>query len=126
MTKSELIEAVAEKAGIPRARAELLVNGIFDAMGEALARGEGIELRGFGSFTVRTYDAYEGRNPKTGEPVHVNAKKLPFFKVAKELKERVDAGRARHSLPPEAAGEDDDSDDGDTHASSDDREESAE
>jgi hypothetical protein len=84
------------------------------------------ELRGFGSFTVRTYDAYEGRNPKTGEPVHVNAKKLPFFKVAKELKERVDAGRARHSLPPEAAGEDDDSDDGDTHASSDDREESAE
>ena len=101
MTKSELIEAIAAKAGIPKARAELLVNGVFDAMGEALARGEGIELRGFGSFTVRTYEAYEGRNPKTGEPVHVKAKKLPFFKVSKELKERVDAGRERHSLRPE-------------------------
>jgi integration host factor subunit beta len=124
MTKSELIEAVAEKAGIPKARAELLVNGIFDAMGEALARGEGIELRGFGSFTVRTYEAYEGRNPKTGEPVQVKAKKLPFFKVAKELKARVESGRARHSLPPEAPG-DEDEDDLDDAAPSD-REESAE
>jgi integration host factor subunit beta len=102
MTKSELIEAIAEKAGIPKARAELLVNGVFDAMGEALARGEGIELRGFGSFTVRTYEAYEGRNPKTGEAVHVEPKKLPFFKVSKELRERVEAGRNRHSLRPEA------------------------
>jgi integration host factor subunit beta len=102
MTKSELIEAIAAKAGIPKARAELLVNGIFDAMAESLARGEGIELRGFGSFSVRTYEAYEGRNPKTGDPVHVKAKKLPFFKVSKELKERVEAGRERHSLRPEA------------------------
>jgi integration host factor subunit beta len=111
MTKSELIEAVAEKASIPKARAELLVNGIFDAMGEALARGEGIELRGFGSFSVRNYEAYAGRNPKTGEPVEVKPKKLPFFKVAKELKARVDAGRARHSLTPEAPGEEEAEDD---------------
>jgi integration host factor subunit beta len=125
MTKSELIEAVAEKAGIPKARAELLVNGIFDAMGEALARGEGIELRGFGSFTVRTYEPYEGRNPKTGETVQVKAKKLPFFKVAKELKARVDAGRGRHSLAPEAPG-DEDEDEDDALTGSEDREESAE
>ena len=108
MTKSDLIEAIAAKANIPKARAELLVNGIFDAMSESLARGEGIELRGFGSFTVREYDGYEGRNPKTGETVQVKPKKLPFFKVAKELKSRVEEARLRHSLPPEAAGEDDD------------------
>ena len=102
MTKSELIEAIAAKAGIPRARAELLVNGVFDVMGESLARGDGIELRGFGSFTVRTYAAYEGRNPKTGEVVHVKAKKLPFFKVAKELRARIDGGRERHSVRPGA------------------------
>lgn len=100
MTKSELIEAVAEKANITKARAELLVNGIFDAMAESLARGEGIELRGFGSFTVRNYEGYEGRNPKTGAVVSVRAKKLPFFRVAKELRERVEAGRSRHSLAP--------------------------
>jgi integration host factor subunit beta len=93
MTKSELIEAVAEKASIPK------------------ARGEGIELRGFGSFSVRNYEAYAGRNPKTGEPVEVKPKKLPFFKVAKELKARVDAGRARHSLTPEAPGEEEAEDD---------------
>lgn len=107
MTKSELIEAIAAKAGIPKARAELLVNGIFDAMSGSLARGEGIELRGFGSFSVRTYEAYEGRNPKTGEAVHVKSKKLPFFKVSKELKARIEAGRERHSLHPEAPEPDD-------------------
>jgi integration host factor subunit beta len=124
MTKSELIEAIAAKASIPKARAELLVNGIFDAMGEALARGEGIELRGFGSFTVRTYEAYEGRNPKTGEPVHVKAKKLPFFKVSKELKERVESGRERHSLRPEALEPGEEADESDDEAL--DKDESAE
>ena len=108
MTKSDLIEAIAAKANIPKARAELLVNGIFDAMAESLARGEGIELRGFGSFSVREYEGYEGRNPKTGETVHVKPKKLPFFKVAKELKSRVEDGRLRHSLPPEAPGDEED------------------
>jgi integration host factor subunit beta len=90
VTKSELIEVVAEEAKLTKGRAELVINTIFEAMVEALSRGEGIEIRGFGSFTVRQYKAYEGRNPRTGEPVHVSPKRLPFFRVGKELRERVD------------------------------------
>ena len=93
MTKSELIDAMAARANLTKARAELVVNCIFDAMTEALERGEGIEIRGFGSFTVRPYKAYSGRNPRTGEPVPVPAKRLPFFKVGKELKELVNSSR---------------------------------
>jgi integration host factor subunit beta len=89
VTKSELIEAVADEASLTKGRAELVINTIFESMVEALTRGEGIEIRGFGSFTVRQYKAYEGRNPRTGEPVHVAPKRLPFFKVGKELRERV-------------------------------------
>jgi integration host factor subunit beta len=69
------------------------VNCIFDSMVDALKRGEGIEIRGFGSFTVREYKQYEGRNPRTGSPVHVAPKRLPFFKVGKELRERVNNSR---------------------------------
>ena len=93
MTKSELIDAMAARANLTKARAELVVNCIFDAMTEALERGEGIEIRGFGRFTVRPYKAYSGRNPRTGEPVPVPAKRLPFFKVGKELKELVNGSR---------------------------------
>ncbi len=89
MTKSELIERIAQDAGLTRTRAELVVNTIFESMLEALAQDDGIEIRGFGSFTVRRYKAYEGRNPRTGELVHVEPKRLPFFKVGKELRERV-------------------------------------
>ena len=92
MTKSELIDRVAEDRQIPRAQAELAVNAIFDSMVRAMCRGEGIEIRGFGSFSVRQYKAYEGRNPKTGEIVSVAPKRLPFFKVGKELRERINAG----------------------------------
>src|SRR5690606_29877767 len=63
-------------------------------MVEALQRGEGIEIRGFGSFTVRQYKSYEGRNPRTGDPVHVAPKRLPFFKVGKDLRLRVNGQRA--------------------------------
>ena len=93
MTKSELIDALAERSDLTKARAELVVNCVFDAMTEALQRGEGIEIRGFGSFTVRPYKPYSGRNPRTGEPVEVPAKRLPFFKVGKELKELVNGSR---------------------------------
>lgn len=93
MTKSELIEAIATRGEIPRARAELVVNCVFDAMTEALQRGEGIEIRGFGSFTVRPYRPYAGRNPRTGAPVRVPAKRLPFFKVGKELRELVNGSQ---------------------------------
>jgi len=92
MNKSELVEILAEKAKITRKRAEAVVNLIFDSMTDALVRGERIEIRGFGSFTTKHYGAYTGRNPRTGETIHVPPKKLPFFKVGKELKERVDTG----------------------------------
>jgi len=98
VTKSDLIECVALEAGLTKGRAELVINTIFDAMLEALAHGDGIEIRGFGSFTVRQYKPYEGRNPRTGSAVHVAPKRLPFFKVGKELRERVN-GRS----PPEGA-----------------------
>ena len=93
MTKSELIDAVARRTQITKSRAELVVNCVFDSMTAALERGEGIEIRGFGSFTVRPYKPYSGRNPRTGQPVPVPAKRLPFFKVGKELKEIVNASR---------------------------------
>jgi integration host factor subunit beta len=93
MTKSELIDAMAARTELTKARAELVVNCVFDAMTEALQRGEGIEIRGFGSFTVRPYKPYSGRNPRTGAPVPVPAKRLPFFKVGKELKELVNSSR---------------------------------
>ncbi len=93
MTKSELIDAIAGRGELTKARAELVVNCVFDAMTEALQRGEGIEIRGFGSFTVRPYKPYNGRNPRTGQPVPVPAKRLPFFKVGKDLKELVNDSR---------------------------------
>jgi len=92
MTKSELIEAVAERTKITKSRAELVVNCVFDAMTAALERGEGIEIRGYGSFTVRSYKPYDGRNPRTGNQVSVPSKRLPFFKVGKELKNLVNEG----------------------------------
>lgn len=89
MTKSELIETISNKLKLPKGKAEQVVNCIFDSMVAALQKNEGIEIRGFGSFTVREYKSYEGRNPRTGAPVHVAPKRLPFFKVGKELRERV-------------------------------------
>ncbi len=93
MTKSELIEAIAARGELTKARAEMVVNCVFETMTEALRRGEGIEIRGYGSFTVRPYKPYAGRNPRTGQPVPVPAKRLPFFKVGKELKELVNDSR---------------------------------
>ncbi len=102
MTKSELIEAIAARAELTKARAEMVVNCVFDAMTETLQRGEGIEIRGFGSFTVRSYKSYEGRNPRTGDTVHVKPKRLAFFKVGKELRERVNQGRTKTTGAPPA------------------------
>lgn len=89
MTKFELINALAVKADIPKKQAEQIVNLIFSSMADALARGDRIEIRGFGSFVSKHYPAYEGRNPRTGEVVEVAEKNLPFFKVGKELRKRV-------------------------------------
>ena len=91
-TKSDLIELLSARAKLPRPTAELVIDIVFDQMISAMKRGERIEIRGFGSFEVRHYKAYQGRNPRTGESVHVPPKKLPFFKVGKELRERVNRG----------------------------------
>jgi len=93
MTKSDLIDVLCETQKIPKGRAELLVQVVFESMEMALKRGERIEIRGFGSFELRSYRPYEGRNPRTGARVSVQPKRLPFFKVGKELKERVNAGK---------------------------------
>ena len=89
MNKSELIELLAIKKDISNKRAEEIVNLVFASMTEALAAGDRIEIRGLGSFVIKDYESYTGRNPKTGQPITVKPKKLPFFKVGKELKERV-------------------------------------
>ncbi len=89
MNKSELIEALAAKKSISIKKAEEIINSIVEAMTKALLDGDRIEIRGFGSFVVNEYKAYTGRNPKTGELIAVKPKKLPFFKVGKELKERI-------------------------------------
>ena len=89
MTKGRLIKIVSERMNIHLKAAKVIVDTIFDAMRESLERGERIEIRGFGSFAVRYYGAYEGRNPKTGRIVDVPPKKLPYFKVGKEMKEMV-------------------------------------
>jgi integration host factor subunit beta len=92
MTKSGLIEEVAKRTPhISKKDTEVVVNTIFDSMIEALRAGDRIEIRGFGSFQVKIREARDGRNPKTGEPVHISAKRTPFFKVGKELKEMVDS-----------------------------------
>jgi len=119
MTKSELIEALAARGELTKARAEMVVNCVFETMTDALRRGEGIEIRGFGSFTVRKYKAYEGRNPRTGETVHVAEKRLPFFKVGKDLRERVNAGLGT-PLPADKPDEPDDTDPNDTDDDDDD------
>lgn len=98
MTKSELVEAIAARAELSRARAEMVVNSVFDFIAEALCNGEGVEIRGFGSLKVRTHKPYQGRNPRTGKGVLVPAKRLPFFKVGKELKELVNASRLLGSI----------------------------
>jgi integration host factor subunit beta len=92
MNKSQLIEALALEIDISTPKAAAITETIIDSMIEALAQGKHIEIRGFGSFGIKDYKSYTGRNPKTGKKIQVIPKKLPFFKVGKELKERVNAG----------------------------------
>lgn len=90
MTKSELIAALsAENPHLHQSDLERVVNTVFDTITETLASGGRVELRGFGSFSVREREARMGRNPRTGEPVPVSAKRVPFFKTGKELRERL-------------------------------------
>ena len=89
MNKSDLIKALAEKVGLKDNDAADILNLVFEGFMNALMEEGRIEIRGFGSFTIRNYHAYTGRNPRTGKQVKVGTKKLPFFKVGKELKEKV-------------------------------------
>ena len=89
MNKSELVEALATRNGLTYKKSEEIVNIIFDSMSDTLTAGGRIEIRGFGSFVVKDYQSYMGRNPKTGEMIQVKPKKLPFFKPGTELKARV-------------------------------------
>jgi integration host factor subunit beta len=92
MTRRELIAAVAAAEGVSIKEAELVVKTVFGSMERALTEEDRIEIRGFGSFKVKSYQGYQGRNPRTGDSIQVRNKKLPFFKVGKELKERVNKG----------------------------------
>jgi len=90
MTKSELIADLASaNPHLMNRDIELIVSTVFDEISAALARGERVELRGFGAFTVKQRDARTGRNPRTGEAVAVDQKVVPFFKAGKELRERI-------------------------------------
>lgn len=89
MTKSDLIKQLAAEKHISKGRAEALVNRVFDSIEESLRRGERVEIRGIGSFEIRHYGAYKGRNPRTGDAVAVRPKRLPFFKVGKQLKDLI-------------------------------------
>jgi len=90
MNKLELIEKLAEQHGLSKQEARRYVDLFFDSMSAALAKGQGVEIRGLFSFKVKTYKSYAGRNPKTGETVNVKPKRLPFFKLGEKLKARVD------------------------------------
>jgi integration host factor subunit beta len=92
MTKSDLVQKLSEQVTtLTKKECEVIVDTVFHHMKDALQRGEKIEIRGFGSFTVRVRRAKEGRNPKTGEKVSIPEKRIPFFKVGKELREMVNA-----------------------------------
>ena len=90
MTKAELVEMVAAQINLTKKQTEVVVNTVFQSITESLAQGKMVELRGFGSFRVRSRNARVGRNPKSGDRVDVPAKRVPFFKAGKELRELVD------------------------------------
>jgi len=112
MTKADLVNVIAEKAKLQHRQAEVVVNLVFDLMAEALKKDDRIEIRGFGSFVNRSYGSYQGRNPKTGTVVQVQPKRVPFFKVGKELKEMVDVyNHPRPGVTPQPLPVDNDDDD---------------
>ena len=90
MNKLELVEALKQEVNLTKNEAVVVVDVFFDSIAEALAKSNRVEIRGLCSFYVKSYKAYTGRNPKTGEQVQIKPKKLPFFKCGKELRERVD------------------------------------
>jgi integration host factor subunit beta len=110
MTKAELVEEVARAAELTKKDSEVIVEEVFKNIIQALNRGEKIELRGFGSFRVRQRDARRGRNPKTGAPVDIPAKRVPYFKPGKELKELINAQADGDGFEVDVFDDDDDDD----------------
>src|SRR5687768_4687553 len=95
MIKSELIQRISQKnPHLYQRDVERIINTVFDKIVEALGNGDRVELRGFGAFSVKDRQARDGRNPRTGTSVSVNAKRVPFFKTGKELRERLNQGQA--------------------------------
>jgi len=99
MTKAELVDEVARVVQLTKKQAEAIVNIVFDSIVESLRAGEKIELRGFGSFRLRSRKSRTGRNPKTGERVEVPSKRIPYFKPGKELKELINQKLGESDLP---------------------------
>ncbi|MFQ5464564.1 MAG: integration host factor subunit beta [Thermodesulfobacteriota bacterium] len=90
MTKSELIEAVASRCqNFSRKDIEVIVDTVFQSMCDSLSVGDKVEIRGFGSFKIKERDGRQGRNPKSGESIYIEPKKVPFFKAGKEIRERI-------------------------------------
>jgi len=106
MTKADLVEEVVQVSSLSKRHAEIVVNTVFESIIDALRRDDKIELRGFGSFRVRRRRSRQGRNPKTGDRVEVPAKRIPYFKPGKELKDVIntDAVETRSSRPESVAG----------------------
>lgn len=108
MTKAELVDEVARVVQLTKKQAETIVNIVFDSIVESLRSGQKIELRGFGSFRLRSRKSRTGRNPKTGEKVEVPSKKIPYFKPGKELKELINKAIEAGVVMAEDTGVDDD------------------
>jgi integration host factor subunit beta len=104
MTKAELVDEVSRVVQVTKKQAEMIVNIVFDSIVESLRSGQKIELRGFGSFRLRSRKSRTGRNPKTGEKVEVPSKKIPYFKPGKELKELINKALADAELGGDATG----------------------
>ena len=104
MTKADLVEEVAKVTELTRKDSEVIVDTMFESVIKALKTGDKLEVRGFGSFRVRQRNARVGRNPKTGEKVEVPAKRVPYFKPSKELKDLINDDGVSAPVPPAATG----------------------
>ena len=104
MTKADLVEEVAKVTELTRKDSEVIVDTMFESVIKALKTGDKLEVRGFGSFRVRQRNARVGRNPKTGEKVEVPAKRVPYFKPSKELKDLINDDGASAPVPPASSG----------------------
>jgi len=100
MKKADIVDSIAAKIGVPKAQVQQMVDDVFDLIAEGLARGEKIDLRGFGTFSVRESAARQGRNPQTGEAISIPARTVPGFKPGKELKEKVNANKSAGATAP--------------------------